>query len=224
MGLGGCYTCIKYLLVGFNVIFSVVGLALLAVGIWVRLDPNINLYLREEDMAHIVAYGFIAVGIIITVVGFFGCCGALRESQCLLVSFFISLALIFISLVGLAVRLFLMKDMVSDVVKSAFQALLDEKVETYSTDRHSMEFMDSIQNELDCCGSSMGAGDYIINIQIPSSCRFQNYQTPCLDKMVTPSLATLIVFIPIICAIPVIVGMVFAMVLCCAIRKQGYSP
>ncbi|XP_067655197.1 CD9 antigen-like [Haliotis asinina] len=227
MGLGGCHTIIKYLLVGYNVILSTIGLALLAVGIWVCLDPNIHMYLEEEEdirLARIGGYGLIAVGIIIAIVGFFGCCGALRESQCLLISFFISLTLIFIALVGLAVRLFVMKELVSDMVTNAVKTVLDEKVETYSTDVNSKAFMDTIQDKFDCCGSAVGAGDYFTGIQIPYSCRIENYVNPCVDKIVTPSLPTLVVCIPLICAIPLIVGMVFAMVLCCAIRRQGYSP
>ncbi|XP_071099340.1 CD9 antigen-like [Haliotis cracherodii] len=225
MGLGGCYTCIKYLLVGFNVLFSVVGLALLAIGIWFRLDPNMNSYMEDDsiEMAHLGAYGCIVIGAIITVVGFFGCCGALRESQCLLVSFFISLAVIFMSLLGLAVRLFILKDMVSGTVRNFFKKNLDARVATYNTDRVSMEYMDAIQNQFDCCGSSIGAVDYSVVFQLPSSCSIINYATPCLDKIVPESYTTLIICIPIVFALPLLVGMMFAMMLCCAIRREGYS-
>ncbi|RXM97802.1 Tetraspanin-8 [Acipenser ruthenus] len=44
-------------------------------------------------------YLMIAIGAIIMGLGFFGCCGAIRESRCLLLLFFIGLLLIFTLLV-----------------------------------------------------------------------------------------------------------------------------
>ena len=57
-------------------------------GIWVRVDPNFQEYVQStaESFNHLytAAYVLIAVGVIIMVIGFLGCCGAIRESQCML--------------------------------------------------------------------------------------------------------------------------------------------
>ena len=65
------------------------GLCILAVGIWLRVDPDIGDKLgggQQLGNVHTGAYVLIALGAFISLVGFLGCCGAMKESQCMLVS------------------------------------------------------------------------------------------------------------------------------------------
>lgn len=76
------------------------GCALLGVGIYLKVGDNKFLDVAEE-LSTISKYAtlgnlMIAVGAIILVVAFFGCCGAIKENQCLLSVFFTFLMLIFI--------------------------------------------------------------------------------------------------------------------------------
>ena len=67
--------------------FQLLGCAILGVGIWVRVDENFGKYVNNSnhfDLLYTGAYIFIVVGILIMVVGFLGCCGAIRENQCML--------------------------------------------------------------------------------------------------------------------------------------------
>uniref|UniRef100_A0A672TBT8 CD81 protein-like n=1 Tax=Sinocyclocheilus grahami TaxID=75366 RepID=A0A672TBT8_SINGR len=82
----GGMKCVKYLLFVFNFIFWLMGSLVLAVGLWLRLDPNTVSLLGEggPDTFFIGVYILIAAGGLVMLVGFFGCCGAVRESQCLL--------------------------------------------------------------------------------------------------------------------------------------------
>ena len=67
------------------------GAALLAVGIWLLVDPR---FVRvfdvfsatgaEGDLLKYSAFVICAVGCFVFIVGFFGCCGAIRKSRCLL--------------------------------------------------------------------------------------------------------------------------------------------
>ena len=59
------------------------GLGVLAVGIWAILQFNDYMKLSSHDFA-LAAYIMIGVGFFIAVIGFMGCCGALREHTCLL--------------------------------------------------------------------------------------------------------------------------------------------
>ena len=68
-------------------IFQLLGCAILGVGIWVRVDPNFEEYVKGSDTfnyLYVGAYILIVVGLVIMVIGFLGCCGAIRESQCML--------------------------------------------------------------------------------------------------------------------------------------------
>lgn len=79
-------------------LLQIFGLGVLAIGIWIKVDKEIanvgeviNLGLSSgsgtdniENIVDITAWCFIAAGIFAFIVGFFGCCGAIRESQVLL--------------------------------------------------------------------------------------------------------------------------------------------
>lgn len=68
---------------------------MLAIGVWIQVDKEIanmgealNLGLddggQQENIVEITSWVFIGSGIFAFIVGFFGCCGAIRESRVLL--------------------------------------------------------------------------------------------------------------------------------------------
>lgn len=73
---------------------QVAGAAILGVGVWVKVDSASLLGIVEhvEDEAPglsqlaNVGYLLIAVGGVLLVIGFLGCCGAIRESRCMLLT------------------------------------------------------------------------------------------------------------------------------------------
>lgn len=68
------------------------GAAILGVGIWVKVDSGSILgFLNKIDGApselqqvQNVGYLLIAVGALLLIMGFLGCCGAIKESRCML--------------------------------------------------------------------------------------------------------------------------------------------
>lgn len=60
---------------------------MLGFGFWIRFDQQIQNYVTI-DMSmvyvYIIAYVLIFLGALVMVIGFLGCCGAIRESCCLL--------------------------------------------------------------------------------------------------------------------------------------------
>ena len=60
-------------------------MAILAVALWLYFDSTEHLK-AVKDVNHyfIATYILIATGSLMAIVGFLGCCGALRESQCML--------------------------------------------------------------------------------------------------------------------------------------------
>ncbi|KPP74624.1 tetraspanin-2-like [Scleropages formosus] len=108
----GGMKCVKYLLFIFNFIFWLVGSLVLAVGLWLRFDQKTVWLLNDDapDTFFIGVYILIGAGGLMMLVGFFGCCGAVRESQCLLGLFFACLVVIFGAEVAAGVFGFLNKE------------------------------------------------------------------------------------------------------------------
>lgn len=76
----------------FDSFWQIVGLGILAVGLWMLEDPRrayvldlVNYY-ENDPLLLFAAYIFIGVGSVAVIVGILGCCGALREIQCMLAS------------------------------------------------------------------------------------------------------------------------------------------
>ncbi|WAR01165.1 CD82-like protein [Mya arenaria] len=128
--MGFCGGCFKALLIFFNIIFWLSGAAILGVGVWMIVDKNINSYFdvlnvdTHDQYFKYAAYMLIAFGVFVFLVGFFGCCGAIRGSKCLL---------------GLVEK------KVDDTLKNSIK-------EKYSVSTTITEAWDVVQIQLDCCG------------------------------------------------------------------------
>lgn len=64
--------------------FQCVGAVVLSIGSWMLAKSNEFLDLFSEDTLVVVAGMMVGVGCFAFLVGFCGCCGALKESKCLL--------------------------------------------------------------------------------------------------------------------------------------------
>jgi len=155
MGLDCGGSCMKYLLFLFNFIFFVCGAAILGVAIWVLVDPNILDYvgLAAGDASFKAAiYLFIAVGSIIFLVGFLGCCGACKESSCML-GMFAGLMIIILLLqitAGILAAVYqteVKNTMTDEMAKQA------KNVTGQETQALTLTF-NLIQTQFECCGSN----------------------------------------------------------------------
>uniref|UniRef100_A0A667YXZ0 Tetraspanin n=1 Tax=Myripristis murdjan TaxID=586833 RepID=A0A667YXZ0_9TELE len=84
------------------------GLTLLAMGIWVSVDGGSFLQTLgrfSSQAMQFVNVGFfcIAIGAVLVLLGLLGCCGAQKESKCLLLTFFSIILVIFIAEVAAGV-------------------------------------------------------------------------------------------------------------------------
>lgn len=60
---------------------------MLGVGIWLLVSDDFTKYSDADDSLGFIytgAYILVAIGGLIMIIGFLGCCGAIRESQCML--------------------------------------------------------------------------------------------------------------------------------------------
>ncbi|KAG5835369.1 CD9 antigen-like [Anguilla anguilla] len=202
----GGMKCVKYLLFIFNFIFWLVGSLVLAVGLWLRFDPAIVSLLNEEgapDTFFMGVYILIGAGGLMMLVGFFGCCGAVRESQCLLGSFFACLVIIFGAEIAAGVFGFLNKDKIIEEVQQFYKQSIEDK--TNSTVALAYEEV------LNCCGVS--TPDPVLCPGDTKDCN------TAISEFFNDKLY-IIGYVGIGIAGAMIIGMIFSMVLCCAIRNS----
>uniref|UniRef100_A0A8C8SND8 Tetraspanin 1 n=1 Tax=Pelusios castaneus TaxID=367368 RepID=A0A8C8SND8_9SAUR len=73
----------------FSSLLQLGGLAVLGIGIWVKVDGGSFMQILGAAAPHLqqlinVGYLCIAIGAFLLLMGFLGCCGAMKESKCLL--------------------------------------------------------------------------------------------------------------------------------------------
>nr|XP_028568121.1 tetraspanin-16 isoform X2 [Podarcis muralis] len=84
-----CFSLLKVMMFVFNGIIFLGGLALLGIGIWVKVDGSSFakvLGAAAPQLMQLINVGYllIAVGTFLLLMGFMGCWGAVKESKCLL--------------------------------------------------------------------------------------------------------------------------------------------
>ncbi|XP_048466528.1 CD9 antigen [Rhincodon typus] len=112
-------------------LFWLAGTAVLAIGLWLRFDPQTKDIFEIEDNPssfYIGVYILIGAGALMMVVGFLGCCGAIQESTCMLGLFFLFLLVIFAVEIAAGIWGFLNKDQVTEDVTQFYRSLYSEYV------------------------------------------------------------------------------------------------
>ncbi|XP_059396488.1 CD9 antigen-like [Carassius carassius] len=197
----GGMKCVKYLLFLFNFIFWMIGSLVLAVGLWLRLDSKtVSLLDGGPGTFFIGVYILIAAGGLVMLVGFFGCCGAVRESQCLLGLFFTCLLVIFGAEVAAGVFGFLNKDKIIEEIKDFYDK---------SAKNSSNETVNPYHDTLNCCAST----SLCQNVGSNQTCH------EAIEEFFNSKLF-IVSSVGIGIAGVMIIGMIFSMVLCCAIRNS----
>jgi len=227
--VAGCgSSCVKYIFFTFNFLVFVCGGAVLGVALWARFDDNfqyaINLALKdgakyplEIQNVHIVLYIIAAIGGLLLLCGFLGCCGACCESTALLGLFFTLVLLLFLAEVAGAIYIFVRKDTIKTELKEWYKASL---INHYNTNEDIRKLLDETQERLQCCGAS-GCGDY--PLPLPASCHCDaGFRPGCFDK-VFDQLKTHLTVVAVVAASLVVIellAMIFACILCSAIRRS----
>ncbi|XP_037069100.1 CD63 antigen-like isoform X2 [Pollicipes pollicipes] len=147
----GGMKCVKYLIFFFNFIFVISGIALVAMGAVIKGYYDKYLDFLSDDVFSVPVL-LIVVGVIIFFVAFMGCCGAIRESYCMTMTFAVLLALIFILELAAGIAAYLLRDEIADTLNKNMNATM----QNYGKPDHSgvTKTWDGMQMELDCCGAS----------------------------------------------------------------------
>ncbi|XP_053943282.1 tetraspanin-18-like isoform X4 [Cuculus canorus] len=146
----GVLSCMKYLMFIFNMLVFAGGTCLVGVGIWVAVDPSgFQDIVAAKPVLSASAYLLLAVGIALALLGFLGCCGALRRSRPLLLAFFILVSLVFVTqLVGAVLFLVHWKQIQPELFLSELRRNYhgDDGAEVFST------AWNTLMVTFSCCG------------------------------------------------------------------------
>ncbi|CAB1438984.1 unnamed protein product [Pleuronectes platessa] len=200
---------IKYLLFTFNFVFFVGGITILSFSVHAR-GNRVDYHITEDVLPAINLLVF--VGAVTMILGFLGCCGAVREDRCLLTLFF----------VGLLALLFMM---LAEVVKEHLKELLPLS----GAPKDVQEAFQLLERNGFCCGFSVGPLDWGNSTAVPDSCNCsdtsrnctalggrQVYATPCMTFLMTWYDRLSLTLIALACGFGslMILGMVFSSVVC----------
>ncbi|XP_024224694.1 CD63 antigen [Bombus impatiens] len=158
---------IKYLLFIFNFIFAICGLAILTLGVIVHLRVS-EITDHIDTNLLFPSITLIVIGSIIFIISFFGCCGAIRESHCMTITFASFLLFILIVQVAVAVYVFVVVKNSDD--KIDISENYEKIFKNYGTDKESTRVIDIVQSSLHCCGVYSSKDFILHNLRIPPSC------------------------------------------------------
>lgn len=158
-------TCIKYVVFFVNFLFFVVGCAAVGLGIYALVDKNDMEALTKIDsdgkLEDFNARGLLQNGAIVLIVGgacllvlgFLGCCGAVKEVKCLLAlyaGFIILILIVQVVAAGLAIAF---RSRIEDKLQEGLQkALLDYYDGMHNSSDTFSRAWDFAQVEFGCCG------------------------------------------------------------------------
>lgn len=160
MVYGASNQMIKFLVFIANLLIFIFGAMLFGFSLWANLDSNFDVHLRDfaqklkidghlvEEVAQYQSslWILVAIGVMLMVIGFLGCCGAAFESPILLTLF--AIILLFLALIELyvLVSIFANRNQLSDNLQLA----LAESAHTEEGRRN----LKPIETVLNCCGAT----------------------------------------------------------------------
>ncbi|XP_065820709.1 tetraspanin 35 [Labrus bergylta] len=156
----GCFGFLKTMMVFFNGIIFLAGAAVLGVGIWVKVDSgSILSFLGKiedapEELSQVLNVGYllIAIGALLLVIGFLGCCGAVKESKCMLLLFFLIVLVVFIAEIAGAVVILVFRPLADELFTKFGTAAVKNIKKDYGENADITGLWNTTMSTLKCCG------------------------------------------------------------------------
>ncbi|XP_042326585.1 tetraspanin-8 isoform X2 [Sceloporus undulatus] len=201
--MAGVSSCMKYSMFIFNFLFWVCGCIILGVSIWLRVSKSAQADFQIDSTLFSGIDLLIAVGAIIMVLGFLGCCGAMKESQCMLLLFFIGLLAILLLQIVAGILGAVYKSQIEQALDSTMKVNLDALKGSSQSDKDFQTAFHNFEIQYKCCGLENGKSDWGGN-SIGCACDKADEATDvCKNNLYTK-----------------VLGLVFSMSLYCQIQRK----
>jgi len=241
---------VKYSVIFVNVLVSIVGIAILATSLALVFSSDFKNYFgnvitqaggegSEFTSLQAVFYVTAAIGGLIFLTGFLGCCGAACESTCLLGVFFTIVLLLFLAELGIGIAALVMQNSLESSLTTYYSGTV---ITQYITDCKTnptsplTESWFNTETALQCCGCN-NITDYAkytpaspANINCPSNpCPLDPQGKPYTDGCCTKLWSTLQGNIAIVAGVAIgllvieLLAMIFSCCLCSAIKKRYHN-
>ncbi|CAG5124309.1 unnamed protein product [Candidula unifasciata] len=223
----GGMKCVKYLLFVFNLIFVIAGIGLIAAGAYVKVKlEEYHDFFGSDFMGPGIL--LIIVGVIIFLLAFFGCCGAIKENYCLTLTFAVFLGIVFILEIAGGIAGYVLRNEIENTVDSKLNATLSR----FNSSEGIKRTWDRLQHEFKCCGVTNSTNWRENYVETPQSCCIKEpCNTNVTSDIYTEGCATkfedwlqdqvaIIGGVGIGFAFVQIIGILFACCLARAIRKE----
>lgn len=157
---------LKYLILFANLVLFLAGIVVFGISIWAVADSPefLSLFEKAKDVVgdeadglslniySTTTYIFITVSAVVVIVSFFGCCGAWKESKCMLATYFTFILILFILLLTGGILAYsgdlkenIKKPLLKSVAKYNDQA-------TAAKDKAYKDAWNTIMKDMKCCG------------------------------------------------------------------------
>lgn len=166
MAQGGM-SCIKYILGVFNLAFFLSSIGMIALCSQAIGMPSSLEKILDLNTVYLIC--IIVAAVMLLILSFLGCCGALRENHCMLISYGTLLLLIMVIEIALGVMVILYRYKVENYATEGMNKFLDK----YQFGGNNTEtlIIDDLQLNIKCCGA-INASDWMKKAEhkIPESC------------------------------------------------------
>jgi len=166
--LTGSANFVKYLLFLLNFIFVITGIIILSIGATVQGIYHGYAHFLSDQFFSVPAL-LIAIGALIFFIAFFGCCGAIKENYCMVMTFAVLLGLIFILEFAAGISGYVLRNNTNELLTNTLTGTMQQYNKTnfdYIT-----ALWDEVQKDFSCCGAKKYDEWYpILNGLLPMSC------------------------------------------------------
>jgi CD63 antigen len=142
-----CESLVKYFMIIVNIIFALIGAVLIGFGAYAQIEAKDYLNFLGDNYVNTPIF-IIILGAIIFLIAFFGCCGASKESKCMMYTYGFFLFLVLIAQIGAGIAAFALKGDLHD----AIQTNMKNGLQFYRNETEFRDVWDAVQKGFDCCG------------------------------------------------------------------------
>ncbi|GLV35535.1 Tetraspanin 74F [Carabus blaptoides fortunei] len=167
MGYGqemdGCGKFMKFSMFVANFVIFIGGCVVLSLGIWTLVDKSFVTELLGTNLFLGAAYTLVATGAAVCLVSFLGCIGSVREVRCMLLTYFIIVFAVFVTMMLGGILGYVFRERVEVTMRQEMLSSL----RLYGNRREVTDAWDATQERLQCCGV-YSADDW--KTHVPESC------------------------------------------------------